>query len=156
MKIVALSKFGFKLDSLKNDWLKCDRSLLNRSIFTSLQKGLELKDLSYNDKGFITSFSVGGMTSEVQAQQNHSPFLSPPKSFSHSGAELLKSPYDSSSNVPLPDIKASDIDRKILKGQCLNLVFSNICDVDDLRFEYRIKRAKELFDAIEKSGFYGW
>ena len=42
-KIVALSKYGFKLDSLKNDWEKVDKSLLHRDIFNSLEKGLEIQ-----------------------------------------------------------------------------------------------------------------
>jgi hypothetical protein len=57
-KIVALSKYGFKLDSLKNNWEKVDKSLLNRELFQSLEKGMSIDVKGRNREGFITEFVV--------------------------------------------------------------------------------------------------
>jgi hypothetical protein len=57
-KIVALSKYGFKVDSLRNDWEKVDKSLLHRDTFNLLEKGLEIQVTERNKKGFILDFKV--------------------------------------------------------------------------------------------------
>lgn len=123
MKIVDLSKYGFKLDSLRSDWLKVDRSLLNRSLFLGLVKGQELKDLVYNDKGFITSFSVVGAAPDAQAHiESNSPLLKHLESSSLSGTDSSpSSPNNNGSSSPLPDI-----DKRIRYAQCVNLAFNNL------------------------------
>ena len=55
-KIVALSKYGFKLDSLRSEWDKVDKSLLHRELFNSLEKGSMIDVINRNGKGFITEF----------------------------------------------------------------------------------------------------
>ena len=57
-KIVSLSKYGFKLDSLRNDWEKVDKSLLNRDIFKGLEKGMNVEIIGRNKEGFVTDLKI--------------------------------------------------------------------------------------------------
>jgi len=103
-KIVALSLYGFKLDSLKNDWDKVDKSLLHRDIFNSLVKGVEIEVKERNSKGFITSFKVLGLDKDKV----------------------------SISNQPL--VNSSPIQEQIVKngmiyGQCVNLAFNHVSNL---------------------------
>jgi hypothetical protein len=56
-QIVALSKYGFKVDSLKNEWEKVDKSLLKRDCFLQLQKGDSINIVARNKEGFIMEFN---------------------------------------------------------------------------------------------------
>lgn len=138
MKVVALSKYGFKVDSLKNDWEKVDKCLLNREIFKNLEKGSEIEVVERNKKGFIIDFKLIPIEpfdtrKLLDAMVN--------------GANEIKANIDSRS-------------RDILKGQCLNIacnaVFMNRDIGFDMNRDKAIKLAQKLFIELEQANYYGW
>ena len=141
-KIVAKSRYGFKLDSLKNDWEKVDKSLLHRELFNSLEKGFQIDIKERNKKGFILDFKVINHDNP-EASKNNVP-------------NTVSKQLNSDCSLTPSDIKATDRDRNILKGQCLNIAFKDI-DVTDSNFRDRgIKIAQKLFVELEEANFYGW
>lgn len=57
-RIVKLSKYGFVLDSLKNDWENVDKSFLSSETFSALRKGMDISVTERNKSGFITNVSI--------------------------------------------------------------------------------------------------
>lgn len=106
-KIVALSNFGFKIDSLNSKWLSMDKYSIDKTPFKQLKKGVLIDSIILNDKGFVTSFSVVGVDGGVVPM---TPDFSPSSSSNHS--------------------------KDILKGQCLNIVFNklNLAQLSDPKF----------------------
>ena len=131
-KIVALSKYGFKVDSLKNDWEKVDKCLLNRAIFQNLEKGSEIEVVERNKKGFIIDFKV------IE--------LNPITNMINSLAAPIQAQIDSKA-------------RENLKEQCLNIAFRDV-DAEILSFkdemDRRIILAQKLLIKLEENNFYGW
>ena len=138
-RIQALSKFGFKLDELKNEWEKVDKSLLKRDLFTSLKKGDEIEIVARNKAGFILDFRV-----------------IKPNTLDINSA--LNSAVTSVTNQMFQMDKERMRERAILKGQCLNLIFNNNeCDLEikEVRQD-RIRLAHKLFIEIEEYDYYNW
>lgn len=59
--IVLLSKYGFKLDSLKSDWVKCDKSLLKSERFAQLRKGMDIDVVEKNKQDFVLNFRINSL-----------------------------------------------------------------------------------------------
>lgn len=134
-RVVALSKYGFKLDSLKNDWEKVDKTLLKREVFISLKKDDLIEVKERNSKGFIVDMV------KVDPISN-----------------ILNNTLNALSNSARNEEKilASDKQREILKGQCLNIAFKDI-DITDSKFrEQGIRYAQKLFVELEEANFYNW
>lgn len=100
-RIVVLSKFGFKLDSVNSDWIRVDKSLLSSDAFKSLKKGDEITDLTFNDKDFLIGFKIVG-------------------SDKASGAR------DSLQSVSAP----KPVKNPQMYGQCVNLAFHSLGDLN--------------------------
>lgn len=111
--IVALSKYGFKLDSLKNDWDKVDKSLLNRELFKSLQKGVQVKINERNKQGFILDFSVIPHGDIGVKENTNSPLLSLSIQQQTNSKDCSPSPFNS-----------------IRYAQCVNIAFANFQDIN--------------------------
>ena len=56
--IVQLSAYSFRLDSLRNEWTGCDKTLIKTELFKSLKKGDRIDSISRNKAGFIESFKL--------------------------------------------------------------------------------------------------
>ena len=56
--IVQLSKYGFKLDSIKNEWQKIDKSLIRREHFLNLKKWAKISQIEKNSGGFIIGYKI--------------------------------------------------------------------------------------------------
>ena len=142
-KIVAISKYGFKVDSLRNDWEKVDKTLLKRDVFNMLEKGLEIEIKERNTKGFILDFKIlDSKARKLEEEQTSSP--------------LINMDNKSSFSSPSPDIKACDKERQILKGQCLNIAFKDIDVTDSNGRSVGIRNAQKLFVELEEANFYRW
>ena len=107
-KITALSKFGFKLEG-SNDWIKCDKSLLNSPMFKSLVKYMDVTfdEECFNPKGFLISFDVPQHRKEVGS-------VSP-------NVKSLTDPYTLNNSLPTSLIKNG-----MIYGQCVNLAFNHV------------------------------
>lgn len=128
--VQAVSKNGFKIDSLKNDWTIVDKSLIDSEAFKSLRKGFEINIIGRNDKGLVTDFKIVNTL----------------------GINKLKEEFR---------LPPNPVDRNILKGQCLNIIFSNMsaCEADlghDGNREKGIRLAHRLFLELENANYYGW
>ena len=133
-RVVALSKYGFKLDSLKNDWEKVDKSMLKRDAFNSLEKGDLIEVKERNDKGFILDFVK----------------VNPIDHLISNVTDSIASSFNNG------EIHGTDKQREILKGQCLNICFKEI-NVNYPQFrKMAIDNAKILFREIEDSDYYRW
>ena len=173
--IVALSAWGFKLDSLKNEWTKVDKSLLNREIFLSLKKGDEIEITRTNDKGFVLEFTKSKkedvnlpiqIVDEVENVLNKwdKPVIPVPHSETKDMfkfGEYLKKHMDAHNVTVIDEAKQSsltDTDRKILKGQCLNIVamttHANLKN-KDARADL-IDTAHKLYQELIDSEFEHW
>ena len=137
-RVVALSKYGFKLDSLRNDWEKVDKSLLKRDIFISLKKDDIIEVRERNSKGFIMDMvKVDPITNLMNNTLN-----------------ALSKPVQEFKEQQ--DIKATDKERQILKGQCLNLAFKNTTEFNILTIKKGINDSKLLLKLLEDDNIYNW
>ena len=127
MIVVALSKYGFKVDSLKNDWEKVDKSLLSRDVFKNLKRGDELEIVSRNSGGFITEIKVSPMAVII--------------------------PESKVSNV---DPVQRNILKGQCLNIVMNQLFNDKnVECDDVR-ELGIRLAHRLFVELESADYYGW
>ena len=108
VKITALSKYGFKIEG-SNDWIKCDKSLLNYPMFKSLVKFMDvtLTQEDFNPKGFLISFNV----------PQHKEIEGGVRSFN------TKSLTNSINSSTPP---SSIIKNGMIYGQCVNLAFNHV------------------------------
>ena len=114
VKITALSKFGFKLSN-SDDWIKCDKSLLNTTKFQTLSKGDDIifDEESFNPEGFLLTFSKLDVPSYNKKDLGKGGSLSP-------NAHLTNT--NSLSISPSVPIKKD----RIMFGQCVNIAFNKL------------------------------
>jgi len=146
-KIILMSEYGFKLEDNPEKWISCDNKLLSSSMFKSLKVNDFVNEFRFNDKGFLISFNKITLAQHsehgLEGESINSPLLNKDRS---------KLSCDS----PSHDIKASDKDRQILKGQCLNIAFKDVDVTDSNGRSNGIRNAQKLFVELEEANFYRW
>ena len=141
-KIIVLSEYGFKLSSNPEKWISCDKKFLSSKKFKDIKVGDTFISSITNPNGFVTDVVI---LTDHSGQECEGGLNSPSR-------QNLKA----SLCPPSPDIKANDVDRKILKGQCLKIAFKDVDVTDSNGRSNGIRNAKKLFVELEEANFYGW
>jgi hypothetical protein len=129
VKVVALSKYGFKVDSLRNNWEKVDKSLLKKEVFNMLEKGIEIEIKERNTKGFILDFKIlNHKARKLEEEHTDSPLIN----------------IDNQNSL---SSSSSEVKNGLMYGQCVNLAFNHVSSTE---LGLNIDEAFDLADKIYK------
>jgi hypothetical protein len=164
-KIIALSKYGFKLDT-SDIWYKGDSKFLLSEGFKSLSKGITLKGLETNKCGFVTSVTVlthkdkgeevikSQITSlNVCSRNVNSGCKASLPSSASLGVDVLE--RDKGKVLDTSVSKPLSVQDNIRYAQCVNIAFENqsLCNVNlmyDGDNKWAQRRIEETFDVADK------
>lgn len=140
-RITAISKYGFKLDT-SDDWLKCDRNLINDKKFKELKKNTLLKGITTNKCGFVIDFIILEQGGDVSVSTRQISPLNPScKSLGLEHDKEAMNPQRCSSNLSVQD--------KITYGQCVNLAFHSLGEINlDFENGFWIKKGFDIADML--------
>lgn len=151
-QIVAMSKYGFKLDSLKNQWEGVDKCLLKREIFLNLKKGDLIEVLERNKSNFIIEFKVlndkGGEANHLQNTCSSSVGISSLPSSHSLGTSILEREGIKHLNPLVESSKTPSVQDRIMYAQCVNIAFSKTTYYSYLDDEQFILGSFDLADKI--------
>lgn len=140
MIVTHKSENGFKVEK-NNKWFQVDKfKLIKDNKFINLKVNDEIENIKKNNKEFVIDFDPVCPLGVA------------------SGKEVSISLNKSSLNLPPSSSFNSDRAREILKGQCLNIAFSDMNKLIEFKDERdsRIRIAQKLLNELEQADYYNW